>query len=150
MKSLIITLVACALGFVPGAFAQDSSKSSSDTHHERMKHGESDSCEHMMKMHQQVQERMQAMDDELSTLVQKMNQAQGQEKVDAIASVVNKELEQRKEMRTMMAKEHRREMRHAMGHMQRGDMAKCPMAGDADEAAGAEKPSELKNHDQNE
>lgn len=75
-------------------------------------------CRQMMERHQQMQQRTRQMDQELETLVQRMNAARGEAKVEATAAVVSELVEQRKAMHEGM-----KEMRSGrMGHM----MA-CPM-----------------------
>jgi hypothetical protein len=78
--------------------------------------------------------RMKAADAELETLVARMNAATGDEKVDAIAAVVNKIVEQRQSLRTQLMQMHEHMMGHMLEHMQMGDMramresmALCPM-----------------------
>lgn len=87
------------------------------------------SCEEMMARHQKMMEEMKAMDSRLDGLVQKMNAAQGQTKVDATASVVAELVQQRKTMHERMTTMHQGMMGHMMGHMAEGkeSMAACPM-----------------------
>ena len=91
-------------------------------------------CKKAMAEHEQMMSRMKAADAELEKLVARMNAAEGNEKVDAIAAVVNKIVEQRQSLRTHMMRMHEHMMGHMMEHMQMGDMQTmqrsmemCPM-----------------------
>ncbi|MBP1636463.1 MAG: hypothetical protein H6Q10_3037 [Acidobacteria bacterium] len=72
---------------------------------------------------------MKAMDARLDALVQQMNGATGQAKVDATAAVVNELVTQRKAMREGMEGMQAKMMQHMAQHMQAGGAAamKCPM-----------------------
>ncbi len=88
------------------------------------------SCEQMMHARQQMMEDMKAMDARLDTLVQQMNSATGQAKVDATAAVVSELVTQRKTTFDRMEGMHGEMMQHMMEHMQAGGadaMMKCPM-----------------------
>lgn len=89
------------------------------------------SCQQMMQGHQKMMEQMKAMDGRLDTLVQQMNSASGQAKVDATAAVVNELVSQRKTMREGMEGMQGRMMQHMAEHMQAGGkgMTACPMMG---------------------
>jgi flagellar basal body L-ring protein FlgH len=87
-------------------------------------------CQQMMQAHQKMMDDMKAMDARLDTLVQQMNSATGQAKVDATAAVVSELVTQRKTMFDRMEGMHGEMMRHMMEHMQAGGadaMMKCPM-----------------------
>ncbi len=87
-------------------------------------------CNQMMQMHQKMMQDMQAMDSKLDTLVQQMNSATGQAKVDATAAVVNEMVAQRKQMREGMEKMQSQMMEHMAEHMASGAgkaMMNCPM-----------------------
>ena len=60
----------------------------------------------MQEMHQKMEAEMKANDAELDKLVSEMNAATGQKKVDAMAAVLNKLVEQRKAMEQQMEKAH--------------------------------------------
>lgn len=85
-------------------------------------------CRQMMEHHQQMQQRATQMDQELETLVQRMNAAQGEAKVEATAAVVSELVEQRKAIGHGMM-----EMCSGMmGHMgdeagEQSGMMSCPM-----------------------
>jgi hypothetical protein len=87
------------------------------------------SCEEMMARHQKMMEEMKAMDGRLDGLVQKMNTAQGQAKVDATAAAVSEFVQHRKTMHERMMTMHQGMMGHMMGHMAEGkeSMGACPM-----------------------
>ncbi len=87
-------------------------------------------CESMMAMHQKIQINMKAMDEELEKLVAAMNKApEGNKKMDAMAAVLTKMLEQRKAMREEMMNMQVQDMQHMGEHIQMGQnsMATCPM-----------------------
>jgi hypothetical protein len=73
---------------------------------------------HMMGMPQEMWTHMQARNAELNKLVETMNSAQGNEKVDAIAAVVNKLVEIHMDMSNRMMQMHKS-----------GKMHGCPMMG---------------------
>ncbi len=86
-------------------------------------------CQAMMAARQKMMAHMKEMDAGLDTLVQTMNSATGQAKVDATAAVVNELVTQRKAMRDGMEKMQGGMMQHMMEHMQAGaqGMMQCPM-----------------------
>jgi hypothetical protein len=87
-------------------------------------------CETMMASRQKMMEEMKAMDAKLDGLVQTMNSATGQAKIDATAAVVSELVTQRKAMRDGMAKGQGAMMQHMMEHMQMGGekgAMTCPM-----------------------
>ena len=74
----------------------------------------------MMGMRKEMWTNMQARNAELNKLVETMNSAQGTEKVDAIAAVVNKLVEIHIKMNTRMMRMHERRMKagsHVKGMM---------------------------------
>lgn len=85
-------------------------------------------CQAMLKQHQAMHSKRQAMDDELDELVAQMKEAQGDEKIDAISTVVEKLVEQRRAMHAMMPQMRMQTMRHMMEHMRAGkeSMTDCP------------------------
>ena len=87
-------------------------------------------CQQMMQAHQRMMEDMKATDARLDTLVQQMNSATGQAKVDATAAVVSELVTQRTTMFDRMEGMHGEMMQHMMEHTQAGAadaMMKCPM-----------------------
>ena len=82
----------------------------------------------MMARHQQMKQRMQAMDAELDRLLDEARSASGESKVEALVDVVSKLVEQRKAMHgmmqtSMMPMMQHQEMMQKMGH----SMEDCPM-----------------------
>lgn len=73
----------------------------------------------MAEMHQKMETEMKAQDAELDKLVTAMNSATGEKKVDAIAAVVSKLVEQRKAMHEKMGDMHKKH-----GGMMKHDMMK--------------------------
>ncbi len=61
----------------------------------------------MAEMHQKMEAEMKAQNAEVDKLVAAMNSATGEKKVDAIAAVVSKLVEQRKAMGEKMAEMHK-------------------------------------------
>ena len=84
-------------------------------------------CRQMMEHHEKMMARAGEMDRELEALVQQMNAAEGQAKVDATAAVVAELVEQRHEMRDGMMGMCHGMMTHGMAHMSEGGTMKCPM-----------------------
>jgi hypothetical protein len=86
-------------------------------------------CKAMMANHEKMMADMKAADQRLDGLVEKMNAASGQAKVDSTAVVVTEIVTQRKTMREGMMNMHEGMMSHMMEHMQAGpkSMATCPM-----------------------
>jgi hypothetical protein len=71
----------------------------------------------MMQMHQKMQDEMKAMDDEAEKLVAEMNQATGQNKIDAMAKLLTRLVEQRKTMTEKMGTMHADMMKMMMEGM---------------------------------
>ncbi len=87
-------------------------------------------CKSMMAVHNKMQADMKKMDTELDTLVAAMNKApEGRSKVDAIAAVINKMVEQRKTMQSEMMTMQMQDMQHMGNHTKMGanSMSSCPM-----------------------
>lgn len=88
-------------------------------------------CQEMGKKHEAMQQKMAERDARLQERVEAMNAATGEEKVDAIAAVINELIEQRQAMHDMMMKMGPDMMRHMMEHMHPDMtdemMEKCPM-----------------------
>lgn len=89
----------------------------------------SEKCKGMMGQHEKMMAEVKAADQRLDELVAKMNQASGQSRVDAVATVVTEMVTQRKTMRDRMMHMHHQMMGHMGEHMQAGapSMAMCPM-----------------------
>ena len=99
MKKIVLVLV--CLAFAAAAFAQ------ADDHHD---------CTMMANQQQ--------MDTKLQGLVDTMNKATGQAKVDAMAAVINELIAQRTAMRDEM---HEMMMHHMSEGQQGHSMENCPM-----------------------
>lgn len=99
-----IVLVVLCLAFASVAFAEED-------HHE---------C--MMMASQQEQ-----MDAKLQGLVDTMNKATGQAKIDAMAAVINELIAQRTAMRDEMHEMMMHHMGEAKGHSMEHSMEGCPM-----------------------
>lgn len=106
--------------------------------------GMMDKCKSMMDMHNKMQADMKRMDTELDGLVTAMNQAPaGQKKVEAIAAVINKMVEQRKAMQNEMMGMQMQDMQHMGEHMRMGanSMASCPMMQGMQHSQGMGQPN---------
>ena len=64
----------------------------------------------MMEWHQKMMEKIKAQDAEMDKLVQDMNAAAGEKKVDAIAAIINKVAENRKAWHSEMEMRHKKMM----------------------------------------
>lgn len=84
------------------------------------------SCMEMMSQRESMMKQMDAMDKKLDELVAQMNQAKGNQKIDALAKAVTEMAAQRKQMRQETMKMEDGMMAHMMEHMQNGS-AMCPM-----------------------
>ena len=86
-------------------------------------------CKEMKKEKQEMQAKMKAQDAELTAAVATMNRAAQDKKVDLLADVVTRLVEQRTAMNVQQAKMQEKMMKHMMEHMEMGkeSMAKCPM-----------------------
>ena len=87
------------------------------------------SCKAMMEKHKEMQAKMAQMDQKLSDLVKQMNESKGNDKVEAMAAVVNELVYQRMTMHQRMSGHQAMMMKHMGGHMQKGagSMMQCPM-----------------------
>ena len=108
------------------------------------------SCADMMKMHEEMKQKMEAADARLATLVEQMNAAKGSAKTDRMAAVINELVDQRRAMHEGMMTMQPMMMRHMMGHMQSGmmkgmkeGMSSCPMM---DKSKGDEATNHEKHH----
>jgi hypothetical protein len=132
---IALALALALFAATPAAAGRDTQQPQPPQQHEHGqkpgmdKPGMQASCEEMMARHQKMMDEMKAMDARLDGLVQKMNTAQGQAKVDATAAAVTELVQQRKTMHERMMGMHQGMMGHMMGHMAEGkeSMAACPM-----------------------
>lgn len=81
-------------------------------------------CSAMMAQADEIMQKIDEMEKTLDEQVAAMNAAQGQKKIDSMATVINTLVSQRKEMREMMTKLHHGMMFHIMAHREI-----CPMQG---------------------
>jgi hypothetical protein len=85
-------------------------------------------CRAMMAQHEQMEERMTAAQAELDGLVTAMRSVRGKAKVDAMAALLEKLVEQPKSMHAGMMQHHAKMMQHMMEHEGSGEgLASCPM-----------------------
>ena len=95
-----------------------------------------------MEMHQQMHAKMEAMNSRLDDLVAEMNAAEGDQKTEAVAAVVNELVAQRSAMHTrMMASQPRMKCR-----MMEGSMGDCPMKGMSSSAEEVEVEEHSEHH----
>lgn len=83
----------------------------------------------IMEWHQKMMEKMKAQDAEMDQLVQEMNAAKGDKKVDAIAAVINKAIEIRNMWHSEMEARHNKMMewmKEKTGTMKSGTSAPTP------------------------
>jgi len=86
-------------------------------------------CQEMMEKKQEMMAEMKAQDVEIASQVEKMNSAPADKKLDLIAAVVTRMVEQRAAMNVRKAEMQEKMMTHMMQHMQMGkkSMSQCPM-----------------------
>ena len=122
MKIVLVILFFCFSAFSTISMAQQTKPG-------MMQPGMTSKCEEMMKMHQEMQTKMKQMDQDLSDLGQKMNQAKGDQKIQAMEAVLNEMIAQRIAMRATMMTHDSMMMEHMGEHMQKdaGSMMQCPM-----------------------
>jgi len=89
-------------------------------------------CQEMKEQKQKMMVEMKAQDAELTAQVAKMNSAPEDKKLDLIAAVITRMVEQRTVMHARKAEMQEEMMQHMMQHMQMGkeSMMKCPMMKD--------------------
>jgi hypothetical protein len=97
-------------------------------------------CQAMKEQKEKMMAEMKAQDADLTAQVAKMNSAPADKKLDLIAAVVTRMVEQRTAMNARMAKMQEKMMQHMMQHMQMGkeSMSQCPMMKGMDEKSGAD------------
>ena len=95
--------------------------------------GMPDKCKAMMEKKQQMMQKCKMMDARLDELVAAMNTATGQQKIDAMAALLNELVQQRKSMHEMMMNMQGGMMHGKMqggmmqGEMSQGKKPKCKM-----------------------
>ncbi|MBE0599610.1 MAG: hypothetical protein IH614_20410 [Desulfuromonadales bacterium] len=85
-----------------------------------------EACRQMLEQRTAMKKEMAEMDAKLQESTQKMNAAQGDQKVEAIAVVVNQLVDQHRAMHERMQAMGPMMMHHMAGHMKQGTM-ECPM-----------------------
>ena len=91
MKTKILLTTACAIGLI-SSIAPAQSPSEMDRRHREM-----------MPLHAKLMEKQKAQEAEIDKLLIEMNSAIGEKRIDAIIAVINKVVEQRREMQAEMA-----------------------------------------------
>lgn len=97
-------------------------------------------CRAMMAKNLEWEAEVQAMEAKLDRLLGTMNAAKGNDKVDAMAAVVQSLVAQQKAVRQKCTGMHAEAMQHMMLHATAGasSMAMCPMMGAKEASAGDE------------
>jgi hypothetical protein len=132
VRFLTLIALAAALGMT-GALAQQNPPKPAKLSRDAQS-AMTDQCKDMMAMHNQMAADMKAMDAKLDLKVAAMDAAGGNSKVDAMATVINEMVSQRKEMMANMMSMQNKMMAHMGEHMgqsggqaMRQSMALCPM-----------------------
>ncbi len=144
-KTIVVTIIVVLLLGIGFVFAQEQNKpQEKPTQHPMMMKSSKmkskgmgccsqtmmSNCQMMMNTGKKMKQKMKQLDTTLAELVRQMNQAHGNEKVEAMAAVINELVKQRKMMRQMMMTMQPRMMQHMMMHMAMGGMTgmmNCPM-----------------------
>jgi len=86
-------------------------------------------CQGMMAEKQKMMTEMKTQDAELYAQVAKMNSAPEDKKLDLMAAVLTRMVEQRADINVRKTKMDEKMMKHMMQHMQMGkeSMSQCPM-----------------------
>jgi len=102
-----------------------------------------DRCREMMEKKEKMMAEMKAQDAELTAQVGEMNSAPTDKKLDLLAAVVTRMVQQNAAMHERMEKMHAEMMQHMMQHMQMGkdSMMNCPMMKDMKGMKGMEHKS---------
>lgn len=131
---LFLILLLAAVMALPAAAADDGLESEQHEHHAMsQQEGAPEQgtmmamCQEMMSKRQQMMEKRQAMDEKLAELLDAVQSASGDAKVEAIEAVVEELVAQRRAMGSMMMEHHKAMMAHMMRHMDVGGMEMCPM-----------------------
>lgn len=92
-------------------------------------------CEEMKEQRDKMMAEMKAQDTALTAQVASMNSSPKDKKLDLLAAVVTRMVEQRTAMNAGKAKMNEKMMKHMMEHMQMGkeSMSQCPMMKGMDE-----------------
>ncbi|NOZ93862.1 MAG: hypothetical protein GXP47_03845 [Acidobacteria bacterium] len=84
-------------------------------------------CKAMMEKKKEMMAKCKMMDAKLDELAAAMNTATGQQKIDAMAALLNELVQQRKNMHTMMMQMQKGMMSGMMGGMSKDAKSKCTM-----------------------
>jgi TolA-binding protein len=86
------------------------------------------SCQQLMQRHEQTMSDLEQMDAKLYGLVEKMNAAKGEARIDAAAAVINELMRQRRQVHERMTADAAMMSAYAMQHMSQGaGGAHCPL-----------------------
>jgi TolA-binding protein len=86
------------------------------------------SCQQLMQRHEQMMSDLEQMDAKLYGLVEKMNSAKGDARVDAAVAVINELMRQRRQVHERMTADAAMMSAYAMRHMSQGaGGAQCPL-----------------------
>jgi hypothetical protein len=107
-----------------------------------------DQCKSVMQMRQKMLSDMKSADAELGKLAGEMNSAPESKKLDAMAAVINKMVEQRRAMDEKMPEMQIKMMQHLMGHMEAGkeSISMCPMMKQMKQSGGTSKDEHAAHH----
>lgn len=145
MRALALTVVMLLVGWLPLHTAAEehvhgdkppTADAQTASPHEHASGGDTmmDRCRTMMGMHQKMTAEMKSADAELDRLLAEMNGSTGDKKIEAMAAILNRLVQQRKTMHEKMAAM-QSQMLEAMG---KGASAKTAAHGDAAPLKGAE------------
>jgi hypothetical protein len=135
MKAGILSLFVAVfllggIGFVSPGFCEEK-RNSHHGHVEMSPEKMMEMCRKMMARHEAMREKMAEKDERVQKLVESMNAATGDEKIEAMADVINELVDQRRAMHDMMMRMGPGMMRHMMEHMHpdmmQEMMRQCPM-----------------------
>ena len=133
-----LSLPAALLVAPPGMHAQGPVESHAHEKHTQTGEGSQmmEECQAMMAAREEMMSGMRSAEAKLDELITKMNAAQGDAKVEALAEVVTEIAEEQKKTMAMMMTHQPQMMQHMMQHMRRGMMEgneqamECPMMKD--------------------
>ncbi|KIH77478.1 hypothetical protein SAMN05660860_01870 [Geoalkalibacter ferrihydriticus] len=148
MKTRVFLVLLCASLFATSGFAAE--KGYDATKKADKSAAMMEKCKEMGEKHEAMQKKMAERDARLQERVEAMNAATGEEKVEAIAVVINELIEQRRAMHDMMTKMGPEMMRHMMEHMHPEItdemMDKCPMMKMMKDKTKSTKENRTKGH----
>lgn len=135
MRTAIATAVTCLALSGVLSLAQEPQQSATQT---PQKVPDPNACQQMLVRHQQVLSDLDKLDADLQQQLQTMRSAQGQQKVDAMARVVETLVEQRTQQRDRMLSLHRQTIAHMAEHVGRGaGPLQCPLLQELNQKPGA-------------